>query len=159
MRLAGTGSYKRRQGIIEEKIRRDVEVICQRMIRRLETGVESQKALVPKQMINIVSDEILNVKHQMSFLVNNLVENFEASPEKAEMKTKLQQTIRHHVEAWEAAWAEKGNYDEHILDLDLSIPTVVPEPIIEEDASSETEDDSSSEDEIAATGADSQYHI
>ncbi|KAG9499701.1 hypothetical protein J7337_008160 [Fusarium musae] len=158
----GIGSYQRRQDIIEKKIKRDVKAICQKTIKRLETGVEEQKALVPKQMSKIVTEEMLNVKQQMSFLVNNLVENFEASPEKAEVKTNLQQMIRHHVEAWEAAWAQKGNYGEHILDLDLSIPTVMPEPVDEENASSETsetEDDSSSEDEIAASDADSQYHI
>ncbi|KAF5965973.1 hypothetical protein FBULB1_11949 [Fusarium bulbicola] len=155
----GIGSYQRRQDILEKKIKRDVGGICRKTIRRLEMGVESQKALVPKQMIKIATDEIVNVQQQMSFLVNNLVENFEASPEKAEMKSNLQHKIRHHVEAWEAAWVEKGNYDEHILDLDLSIPTVVPEPVIEEDGASETEEESSSEDDLAATSADSQYHI
>ncbi|KAF9771618.1 hypothetical protein IL306_010737 [Fusarium sp. DS 682] len=148
----GIGSYQRRKDIIEDKIERDIETMYDTVIHRLEIGVESEKALVPSKMEQIVSEEVNNVKQQMSFLFNNLVENYATSPEKSAMKTQLQDSIRPHVEAWESMWVEEGNLDEHILDADLSIPPIVPVPVIEEDIPSDNEDDGSSEDELAAIG-------
>ncbi|KAF4338652.1 GTPase SLIP-GC [Fusarium beomiforme] len=122
----GIGSYQRRKDINEDK------------------------AMVPSHMEQIVDEEVNNVKQQMSFLFNNLVENYATSPEKSAMKTQLQDSIRPYVEGWEAVWAEEGNLPEHILDRDLSIPPIVPVPVIEEDIPSENDDDASSEDELAA---------
>ncbi|EYB25378.1 hypothetical protein SNK05_004559 [Fusarium graminearum] len=64
-------------------------------------------------------------------------------------KSKVQNNIRAHIEAWEVAWAEKGNLERHILDQDLDIPDTIPEPVMEEGIDSEDEpmDDSSDSDD------------
>ncbi|CZR42561.1 uncharacterized protein FPRO_09864 [Fusarium proliferatum ET1] len=142
----GQGSYKRRKLTIQEKIQNDCAAMGGQMIKRLRRGVEKEIATLPVRLNKIVNEEVTNVKQQMSFLVNNLVENCNANPKKKLMKVKLQDMIRPHVEAWESIWAEEGNYDEHILDVNLSIPDFVPEPNMDDDDSSDNEDSGSGSD-------------
>jgi hypothetical protein len=129
----GRGSYQRRRTIINEKVEQDVEPMCNEMLNRLADGLDEKKAEVPGQLVLIAEEAIKGVKQQLSFLVNNLVENSADGSEINTQKTELQTEIRELVEAWEDAWAEKGNYPEHILDLDLSIPEEIPAPIFDED--------------------------
>ncbi|KAF5571882.1 GTPase SLIP-GC [Fusarium pseudoanthophilum] len=95
----GLGSYQRRKDILEDKIKRDSVLMCDLVINLLEDGVESEKAQVPGKLEKTVSEEVGNVKQQMAFLFNNLVENYAASPEKSAMKFQLQDSIRPYVEA------------------------------------------------------------
>ncbi|KAF5611203.1 GTPase SLIP-GC [Fusarium subglutinans] len=143
---SGQGSYKRRKQTIQEKIQNDCPTMGGQMIKRLRRGVEKEIATLPVRLENIVTEEVTNVKQQMSFLVNNLVENCNTNPKKKLMKAKLQDMIRPHVEAWESIWAEEGTYDEHILDVNLSIPDSVPEPNMDDDDSSDNEDSGSGSD-------------
>ncbi|KAF5536093.1 gtpase slip-gc [Fusarium phyllophilum] len=125
----GIGSYRRRREIINEKVAQDVQPMCNEMLNRLADGLAEKKAEVPGQLVLIAVEAVKNVKQQLSFLVNNLVENSSNGSEINVQKTELQTKIRELVEAWEDSWAERGDYPEHILDLDLSIPEEIPEPI------------------------------
>lgn len=99
------------------------------MLNRLADGLAEKKAEVPGQLVLIAVEAVKNVKQQLSFLVNNLVENSSTGSEINVQKTELQTKVRELVEAWEDSWAEQGDYPEHILDLDLSIPEEIPAPI------------------------------
>ncbi|KAF5254162.1 hypothetical protein FANTH_1044 [Fusarium anthophilum] len=129
----GRGSYQRRRTIIGDKIEHDVKPMCNEMLDYLAEGLEEKKAEVPGQLVLIAEEAIRKVKQKLSFLVNNLVENSADGSRMNTQKTELQAEIRKLVEAWEDAWAEKGNYPEHILDLDLSIPEEIPVPILAAD--------------------------
>ncbi|KAL5620863.1 hypothetical protein FOBRF1_004109 [Fusarium oxysporum] len=129
----GRGSYQRRRTIIGDKIEQDVEPMCNEMLDRLAEGLDEKKAEVPSQLVIIAEEAIRKVKQKLSFLVNNLVENSADGSKINTQKNELQTEIRKLVEAWDDAWAEKGNYPEHILDLDLSIPEEIPAPILDED--------------------------
>ncbi|KAF5702645.1 gtpase slip-gc [Fusarium mundagurra] len=104
----GRGSYQRRRAIIGDKIEHDVKPMCNEMLDRLAEGLKEKKAEVPSQLVMVAEEAIRK-------------------------KAELQTEIRKLVEAWEDAWAEKGNYPEHILDLDLSIPEEIPAPILAAD--------------------------
>ncbi|CAF3487534.1 unnamed protein product [Fusarium graminearum] len=145
----GTGSFARRKETIQAKVREDDTIICEGIINRLVDGVAERIAEVPAQLRDAASEGPRNVQQQLSFLVNNLVENCSADPVMNAKKSKVQNNIRAHIEAWEVAWAEKGNLERHILDQDLDIPDTIPEPVMEEGIDSEDEpmDDSSDSDD------------
>lgn len=130
-------------------MREDDTIICEGIINRLVDGVAERIAEVPAQLRDAASEGPRNVQQQLSFLVNNLVENCSADPAMNAKKSKVQNNIRAHIEAWEVAWAEKGNLERHILDQDLDIPDTIPEPVMEEEIDSEDEpmDDSSDSDD------------
>lgn len=130
-------------------MREDDTIICEGIINRLVDGVAERIAEVPAQLRDAASEGPRNVQQQLSFLVNNLVENCSADPVMNAKKSKVQNNIRAHIEAWEVAWAEKGNLERHILDQDLDIPDTIPEPVMEEGIDSEDEpmDDSSDSDD------------
>lgn len=107
--------------------------MCEEMLNRLADGLAEKKAEVPGELIRIADEAINGVKQQLSFLVNNLVENSADGSKINVQKTELQTKIRELVEAWEDAWAEEGDYPEHILDQDLSIPEDIPAPILDEE--------------------------
>lgn len=107
--------------------------MCKEMLNRLADGLAEKKAEVPGELIRIADEAINGVKQQLSFLVNNLVENSADGSKINVQKTELQTKIRELVEAWEDAWAEEGDYPEHILDQDLSIPEDIPAPILDEE--------------------------
>ncbi|KAM0351869.1 hypothetical protein ACHAPU_002382 [Fusarium lateritium] len=138
---SGSGSYQRRRDMIQKKVRTDVESMCLEMFRCLETDLAAKKAGVPVELEKAAAAGTRNLKQQLSFLVNNLAESCSDDPEKNAMKAKVQDGVRSHIESWEMAWAEEGGYNEHILDVDLSIPAIVPEPVMEECHFSEDEDD------------------
>ncbi|KLP11491.1 Uncharacterized protein Y057_10054 [Fusarium fujikuroi] len=129
----GNGSYQRRRTIISNKVEHDVQPMCNEMLDCLAEGLEEKKAEVPSQLVLIAEEAIRKVKQKLSILVNSLVENSADGSRINTQKTELQTEIRKLVEAWEDAWAEKGNYAEHILDLDLSIPEEIPVPILAAD--------------------------
>ncbi|KAF5586418.1 gtpase slip-gc [Fusarium pseudocircinatum] len=129
METDGRDSYRRRRAIINGKVEQDVEPMCNEMLNRLAAGLADKKAEVPGELIRIADEAIRGVKQQLSFLVNNLVENSADGSKINIQKTELQTTIRGLVEAWEDAWAEEGDYPEHVLDLDLSIPEEIPAPL------------------------------
>ncbi|UZP37113.1 hypothetical protein NXS19_004929 [Fusarium pseudograminearum] len=104
--------------------------MCDKVVDSLVDGVADKLARMPIQLELAANRGPMNVKRQISCLVNNLVENHSTDPEKKAMKDKVQQNIRALVEAWEAAWAETENYGEHILDLDLAIPSTLPDSVI-----------------------------
>ncbi|KAM0233101.1 hypothetical protein ACHAP5_010528 [Fusarium lateritium] len=135
--VKGKGSHQRRIDIIMNKITQDVEPMCNEMLNRLSAGLAEKKAEVPDELKVIAGQAIHGVKQQMSFLVNNLVENSPLSSENSASKGELQKILRDLVEAWEGAWSEQGECDAHILDNDLSIPETVPEPIYEDDSQDE----------------------
>ncbi|QPC58119.1 hypothetical protein HYE67_000350 [Fusarium culmorum] len=145
----GKGSFARRKETIQAKMREDDAIICEGIINRLVDGVAERIAEVPAQLRDVAAEGPRNVQQQLSFLVNNLVENCSADPAMNAKKSKVQNNIRAHIEAWEAAWAEKGNLERHILDQDLDIPDTIPEPVMEEGIDSEDEpmDDSSDSDD------------
>jgi hypothetical protein len=107
--------------------------MCEEMLNRLADGLAEKKAEVPGELIRIADEAINGVKQQLSFLVNNLVENSADGSKINVQKTELQTKIRELVEAWEDAWAEEGDYPEHILDQDLSIPEDISAPILDEE--------------------------
>ncbi|OBS23368.1 hypothetical protein FPOA_03917 [Fusarium poae] len=149
----GTGSYARRRETIQAKMREDDTLICEHMINRLVDGVAERVAEVPAALRNAAAEGPRNVQHQLSFLVNNLVENCSADPVMNARKARVQDSIRAQIEGWEVAWAEKGNYEKHILDMDLDIPDTIPEPVMEDVLGSEDEAmgdnlDSDDDDEI-----------
>lgn len=115
--------------------------MCREIFRRLEAGLAEKKAEVPAELEKAAAGGTHNLKHQLSFLVNNLAESYSDDPVKNAMKAKVQDVVRAHIESWELGWAEEGGYDEHILDMDLSIPASVPEPVMEEFTFSEDEGD------------------
>jgi hypothetical protein len=114
--------------------------MCDEMINRLVNGVAERKAEVPAQLKKVAAEGPRNIQQQLSFLVNNLAENCSSDPVMNAKKTQLQNNVRTHIEGWEVAWAGAGNYEKHILDLDLYIPDTVPEPVIEDGHGSEDED-------------------
>ncbi|PCD32744.1 hypothetical protein AU210_008986 [Fusarium oxysporum f. sp. radicis-cucumerinum] len=133
MEIDGRDSYRRRRAIINGKVEQDVKLMCEEMLNRLADGLAEKKAEVPGELIRIADEAINGVKQQLSFLVNNLVENSADGSKINVQKTELQTKIRELVEAWEDAWAEEGDYPEHILDQDLSIPEDIPAPILDEE--------------------------
>jgi hypothetical protein len=122
-------------------VKDDVESMCREIFRLLEAGLAAKKSKVPAKLEKAAARGTHNLKQQLSFLVNNLAESYSDDPVKSAMKAKVQDGVRVHIESWELGWAEKGGYDEHILDADLSIPSSVPEPVMEEFPSSEDEED------------------
>ncbi|WXC58630.1 hypothetical protein SNK03_004530 [Fusarium graminearum] len=130
-------------------MREDDTIICEGIINRLVDGIAERIAEVPAQLRDAAAEGPRNVQQQLSFLVNNLVENCSADPVMNAKKSKVQNNIRAHIEAWEVGWAEKGNLERHILDQDLDIPDTIPEPVMEEGIDSEDElmDDSSDSDD------------
>ncbi|CEI60412.1 hypothetical protein FVEN_g6553 [Fusarium venenatum] len=139
--ITGTGSHKKRQGVIMAKVNKDVRPMCNEVLDRLAKGLAARKSEVPKELDLIAEEAICGVKQQMSFLVNNLVENCPIKSEDSSTKTELQNSIRKFVESWEDEWAQEGNYEEHILDKDLSIPDTIPEPVYEEPMDEEPADE------------------
>ncbi|KAM0446261.1 hypothetical protein ACHAQK_001178 [Fusarium lateritium] len=137
--VKGKGSHQRRIDIITSKITQDVKPMCNEMLSRLSAGLAEKKAEVPNELKVIAGQAIQGVKQQLSFLVNNLVENSPLSSENNASKCELQKILRDLVEAWEGAWSEQGECDAHILDNDLSIPETVPEPIYEDDQDEDLE--------------------
>ncbi|KAH7478006.1 hypothetical protein IWW34DRAFT_901585 [Fusarium oxysporum f. sp. albedinis] len=133
METDGRDSYRRRRAIINGKVEQDVKLMCEEMLNRLADGLAEKKAEVPGELIRIADEAINGVKQQLSFLVNNLVENSADGSKINVQKTELQTKIRELVEAWEDAWAEEGDYPEHILDQDLSIPEDISAPILDEE--------------------------
>lgn len=119
------------------KIEQDVEPMCNEMLGRLAAGLAKKKAEVPAELKMIADQAIQGVKQQMSFLVNNLVENSPVNSVSNASKCELQEILRGLVEEWEGAWSEEGEYDDHILDEDLSIPETVPEPVYNDDSQDE----------------------
>lgn len=142
----GTGSYVRRRESIQTKIKEDVDLICEQMIKRLVDGVAERKSEVPGQLREAAAEGPRNIEQQLLFLVNNLIESFSADPKMNAKKNKLQNDVRAHIEAWEVAWAEKGNYKQHILDLNVDIPEDIPEPVFKDTLDSGDEDANDSSD-------------
>ncbi|KAL3600183.1 hypothetical protein FPOAC2_04414 [Fusarium poae] len=135
----GAGSHARRKAIVESKMKQDDILICDRMIDRLVDGVAERIAEVPAQLRNTAAEGSRNVQQQLSFLVNNLVENYCLDPVMNANKVEFQNNVRTHIGNWEDAWAEEGNYAEHILDRDLGIPCTIPEPPFQDISESEDE--------------------
>jgi hypothetical protein len=120
-------------------MKQDDILICDRMIDRLVDGVAERIAEVPAQLRNTAAEGSRNVQQQLSFLVNNLVENYCLDPVMNANKVEFQNNVRTHIGNWEDAWAEEGNYAEHILDRDLGIPCTIPEPPFQDISESEDE--------------------
>ncbi|GKT97974.1 gtpase slip-gc [Fusarium langsethiae] len=131
--IIGTGAHKKRQEVIMAKVRKDVKPMCNEVLDRLAKGLAARKAEVPMELELIAEEAICNVKQQMSFLVNNLVENSPLDLGDDSPKNELQKNIRKLVEHWEDEWTQEGNFDENILDEDLSIPDTIPEPAYEDE--------------------------
>ncbi|RGP59817.1 GTPase slip-gc [Fusarium sporotrichioides] len=126
----GRGTFARRKEMIQSKMKADVTTICDEMIDNLVAGVAETIAEVPGQLEDVADAGPRNVQQQLSLLINNLVENHCTDPAVIAKKTYYQVNIRNQIDGWEAAWAEEGNYEEHILDLDLEIPDTIPEPVL-----------------------------
>ncbi|KAL4724222.1 hypothetical protein ACLX1H_008835 [Fusarium chlamydosporum] len=142
--ITGRGAHKKRQEIIMAKVAKDVKPMCNEMLDRLAKGLAEKKAEVPGELEKIAEEAVRSVKQQLSFLVNNLVENSPCDSENNSVKTVLQEQIRKLVEDLEDEWSEEGGYDDHILDEDLSIPDMIPEPVYKDgikDDDPDTEDD------------------
>ncbi|KAF0637775.1 hypothetical protein FPSE5266_09531 [Fusarium pseudograminearum] len=135
----GRGTHARRKEIVQAKMRKDNILICDKMIDGLVEGVAERIAEVPAQLRNTAVQGSRYVQQQLSFLVNNLVENYCLDPVMNANKAEFQNNIRAHIGSWEVGWAEEGNYANHILDMELGIPDTIPEPIIEDAAESEDE--------------------
>ncbi|QPC69512.1 hypothetical protein HYE68_000264 [Fusarium pseudograminearum] len=127
---SGTGVYARRREAMEKKMTEDGTSMCDKVVDSLVDGVANKIARMPTRLRGAANRGPMNVKTQISCLINNLVENYSTDPETKAKKDKVQQNIRALVESWEAAWDETGNYGEHILDLDLAIPSTLPDSVI-----------------------------
>ncbi|KAM0243175.1 hypothetical protein ACHAPO_000013 [Fusarium lateritium] len=126
----GTGVYARRREAMEKRIREDGQFMCDEALEGLVDNVANRINNMPAQLRRAAQQGPLNVQEQISCLVNNLAENCSTDPTMKEKKAEVQHNARALVKSWEAAWAEKGNLEEHILDLDLSIPDTLPETVI-----------------------------
>ncbi|KAJ4009644.1 hypothetical protein NW752_009231 [Fusarium irregulare] len=148
----GTGCHARRQETIKTKIEEDADFICEEMIKRLVNGVAGRKAEVPAQLRDAAAEGPRIIVQQLSFLVNNLVENISSDPKMKAKKLGIPGCVRAHIEGWEASWAKEGDYEAHILDQDLEIPANIPEPVIREAPESDDEavDDSSDDEDDTA---------
>ncbi|RGP63852.1 GTPase slip-gc [Fusarium longipes] len=147
LNITGTGCFALRKETIRTKIKNDANLICDKMINRLVDGVAERKAEVPAQLKIVAAKGPRIVQEKLSCLVNNLVENCSADPAMNAKKTRLQNEVRVHIEAWESSWAEERNYEDHILDLDLDIPDSIPEPDPEEDSHDEAMGDGLDDDD------------
>ncbi|RBR23210.1 uncharacterized protein FIESC28_03952 [Fusarium coffeatum] len=150
--ITGKKSFANRKHLILSKVQNDVQPMCKEMIKRLEDGLAERKAVVPDQLRKIAGEAIAGVQRQLSFLVNNLVENSRHDLEMRAKKSEVQKTIRDMIAKWENDWTEKGNLGSHILDEDLSIPDMIPKPDfeysdVEEDEEEQLEEDTMSVDE------------
>lgn len=141
-----------------DKIEQDVEPMCNEMLSRLAAGLAEKKAEVPDELEKIAGQAIQGVKQQLSFLVNNLVENSPLNSENNASKCELQKILRNLVEEWEGAWSEEGEYYDHILDEDRSIPETVPKPIYDDDESQD-EDLEMEYDEDCEEDEDGEYLV
>ena len=97
------------------KIRKISVHIARPIVNKLSERLEARKALVPRDLHRIAQEAIDRLKHELSFHLHNLLENYPASEELKKKKIELQKDIRVRVEEWELGWQPQGSKDENIM--------------------------------------------
>ncbi|SCV35955.1 uncharacterized protein FFB14_05822 [Fusarium fujikuroi] len=134
LNIKGNGSYKRRRDCVTNKIRKISVHIARPIVNKLSERLEARKALVPRDLHRIAQEAIDRLKHELSFHLHNLLENYPASEELKKKKIELQKDIRVRVEEWELGWQPQGSKDEKIMGSNLKGPGDT-QVIIEDDDS------------------------
>ncbi|KAF4435370.1 gtpase slip-gc [Fusarium austroafricanum] len=112
MQIAGKGSYKKRREFLNAKVSKTLLTMCKEIIRELSAKLNDRKAEVPKNLTEIAQTAINVLKQQLSFLLNNLLENYPTDEALKMKKLKLQKQIRDLVGEWEQDWQPQESGDE-----------------------------------------------
>ncbi|KAG6998909.1 Nuclear GTPase SLIP-GC [Fusarium oxysporum f. sp. conglutinans] len=122
LNIKGNGAYKRRRDSVTTKIRRISVHIARPIVNKLSARLEARKAVVPQDLRRIAQEAIDRLKHELSFHLHNLLENYPTNEELKKEKIELQKDIRVRVEEWELAWQPRESKDEKTMSLDLKSP-------------------------------------
>lgn len=129
----GQGSHARRCDHIVQKFKRSGEDLCHPVLDRLAKNLETKKKKIPGKLRDIAQSAVEDAKQQISFFINNLIENYETDEASQAKKLELQASIRAHVAEWEQEWEQREGQGEEHLGETSDIPEVVGETKIEED--------------------------
>ncbi|KAF5684906.1 GTPase SLIP-GC [Fusarium denticulatum] len=132
-RIGGQGSHARRCDHIVQKFKRSGEDLCHPVLDRLAKNLETKKKKIPGKLRDIAQSAVEDAKQQISFFINNLIENYETDEASQAKKLELQASIRTHVAKWEQEWEQREGQGEELLGETSDIPEVVGETKIEED--------------------------
>ncbi|EWG38616.1 hypothetical protein FVEG_01798 [Fusarium verticillioides 7600] len=132
-KIRGQGSHARRCDHIVQKFKRSGEDLCHPVLDRLAKNLETKKKKIPGKLRDIAQSAVEDAKQQISFFINNLIENYETDEASQAKKLELQASIRAHVAEWEQEWEQREGQGEEHLGETSDIPEVVGETKIEED--------------------------
>ncbi|KAG4258109.1 hypothetical protein FPRO03_03064 [Fusarium proliferatum] len=132
-RICGQGSHARRCDHIVQKFKRSSEDLCHPVMDRLAKNLETKKKKIPGKLRSIAQSAVEDAKQQISFFINNLIENYEADEVSQAKKLELQASIRTHVAEWEQGWERREGQDEELLGAASDIPVVTGDNEIEGD--------------------------
>ncbi|KAL9566542.1 hypothetical protein ACKAV7_009457 [Fusarium commune] len=125
--IAGTGAHARRCDHIVQKFKRSGEDLCHPALNRLAENLEAKKKRIPGKLRRIAQSAVEDVQQQISFFINNLIENYETDEVSQAKKLELQANIRAHVAEWEKGWERREGQAEEFLGSTSDIPAVVGE--------------------------------
>jgi chromosome segregation ATPase len=105
------------------------------VLNHLAKKLENKKKEMPDKLIKIGLDSIDNLKQKISFLLNNLVEHYEADEESKEKKLGLQAKVRELVGEWEQRWQQWDLHSEQLSNSASAFPGGVGKTETEEEDS------------------------
>ncbi|KAF5685386.1 GTPase SLIP-GC [Fusarium circinatum] len=146
LRISGGGAHVRRCDHIVQKFKRSGEDLCHPVLDRLTNKLEAKKKKIPGKLISIAQSAVEDAKQQISFFINNLIENYETDEASQARKLELQASIRAHVAEWEQGWQQREGQGDELPVVTSDTPVVVGETKIEVDDEETEETDGVVED-------------
>ncbi|KAF5981378.1 gtpase slip-gc [Fusarium coicis] len=137
LEIKGKGSYKSRREFVASKVSKVSAQMAKSIVGELSKRLQDKKASVPGDLHKIAQQAINTLKQQLSFHLNNILENYPTNDELKKKKVELQKVIRVLVEEWEQDWQPQEFKDEKTMGLNLKGPEDIQVIIDDDDCESD----------------------
>ncbi|KAJ3520832.1 hypothetical protein NM208_g13556 [Fusarium decemcellulare] len=125
LELVGNGAYEKKRKLLITTMEQHAGRFCDEALHSLALDLKAKKEQLLDELGEIAKEAVWEVRHQISDLINNTIENNPMACSIQQQKVELRKSILPVLEQWERAWQLNTRYGEqHILNRGVRIPEV-----------------------------------